>query len=549
MRSVPPRLAALCLLSLASCASDTSSTGLALNDPLDLIDDVEGPLRLFVLPAPAFSCDRTTGMVSPEVSDVEQGSFMDAVIDITLEVSGSRARGEAQVPAGEWIVLVRGKGTDPVTGVRDTFIATGCSPVTIANGETVEIRITLLPIVGMGVCGDSILSPDEQCEDGNTAGGDGCSATCRTEPFPVSTTTGQSAPAVGGAAGRRWLFSYTDASRQTSIRLLEPDGSPVTSPSVLMNDATLASVTTGLSGQYLFSEVAVANDGRLAVSVSHFSGGFARVRVAFFNENRTPEGGTVVVRDGLAIGSEPRSSVAFAGNGAFMVVFEDPTSATGLSGQVFAAGSTTALGEPFVVGQGATGATDPRIVGAADHFVVTFVAGGDVFVQRFGADGAARDASAVAVLEDASGTQDQPSVAAVPDGRALVTWREGAGATGDGAGSAIRARAFTAAGAPAGEPFVLNTTVIGDQSAPRVAGLGEHFVVVFQSGPAVRARMLSASGEPLPNREQPPTTADFEVAGAGAEANVAAGGPSGAARALVTWAANGDIQGRLFAVP
>jgi cysteine-rich repeat protein len=549
MRSVPARVAVLALLSLASCASDTSSTGLALNDPLDLIDDVEGPLRLFVVPAPAYTCDRTTGRVAPEVPDVEQGSFGDAVIDITLEVSGSRARGEVQVPAGDWTVLVRGKGTDPVTGVRDTFIATGCAPVAIRGGETVEIRITLLPIVGMGVCGDSVFSPDEQCEDGNTAPGDGCSATCRTEPFVVSTTAGQSAPAVGGAAGRRWVATYTNMDRQTSIRLLEPNGGPVTSPSVLRTDALLETITTGLSGQYLFSDTAVATNGRIAASVTHFSAGAARIRVAFFNENRTPEGGTVVVRDGLPIASEPSSSVAFAGNGAFLVVFEDAMSATGLSGQVFAAGSSTALGEPFPIGQGTTGAAEPRVAGAADHFVVAFAAGGDVYVQRFGTDGAARDAMAVAVLEDASGTQDQPSVAVLSDGRALVTWREGAGAASDGAGSSIRARALTAAGAPAGAAFVLNTTTAGDQTAPRAAGLGEHFVVVFQNGASVRARLVSGGGEPIPNREQPPTTADFEVAATGAQPSVATGGASGTPRALVTWAANGDVHGRLFSVP
>ncbi len=40
-------------------------------------------------------------------------------------------------------------------------------------------------IVGdVPVCGNGIVQPGELCDDGNTAGGDGCSATCTVEPPP-----------------------------------------------------------------------------------------------------------------------------------------------------------------------------------------------------------------------------------------------------------------------------------------------------------------------------------------------------------------------------
>jgi cysteine-rich repeat protein len=35
-----------------------------------------------------------------------------------------------------------------------------------------------LPLI---VCGDGVLDAGESCDDGNTVGGDGCSATCETE--------------------------------------------------------------------------------------------------------------------------------------------------------------------------------------------------------------------------------------------------------------------------------------------------------------------------------------------------------------------------------
>src|SRR5215216_1324686 len=34
-----------------------------------------------------------------------------------------------------------------------------------------------------GRCGDGHVGPEERCDDGNTASGDGCSATCKLEPF------------------------------------------------------------------------------------------------------------------------------------------------------------------------------------------------------------------------------------------------------------------------------------------------------------------------------------------------------------------------------
>ena len=43
-------------------------------------------------------------------------------------------------------------------------------------------------------CGDGVLQSSEQCDDGNTVSGDGCSATCTFEP---STTTCQAAIAKG----------------------------------------------------------------------------------------------------------------------------------------------------------------------------------------------------------------------------------------------------------------------------------------------------------------------------------------------------------------
>ena len=37
------------------------------------------------------------------------------------------------------------------------------------------------------VCGDGVLSPGEECDDGGTVDGDCCSSTCSLEPLPACT--------------------------------------------------------------------------------------------------------------------------------------------------------------------------------------------------------------------------------------------------------------------------------------------------------------------------------------------------------------------------
>lgn len=57
---------------------------------------------------------------------------------------------------------------EPVLIVADALTAAG----------PFQIRIDYVPIV----CGDGVLAPSEECDDGNLVDGDGCSATCHKEP-------------------------------------------------------------------------------------------------------------------------------------------------------------------------------------------------------------------------------------------------------------------------------------------------------------------------------------------------------------------------------
>jgi len=507
---------ALSLVLVPSCVASPEGNVVALRDPFGLIDDViaaGNPLRLYVLPADTYACNGD-GRVSP---DQESDVFADAITDITLTPDGATdsARGEANVPVGSWTVLVRGRGTDPVSMVPNQIIATGCASVeNLENGETREVSLTLQQVTGSGICGDAILSPDEQCEPPGSAT---CDATCQTiaQVLNNATTAGpQVAPRFAARSGHRTAAIFDSNRTDTVLRLLDPSGANITSPGALERDATLDTILGGamsLAGVQLGGVPAVAPDGRLAIPVTDFVVPTdTDVRMVFLNEDRTtiPGGAGVHLRMTRTMHqAEPRA--AYSGTGALLVAFEDVASATGLSATFFAASSIAPSGEATPVG--AAGGSEPALAGLESGFVLAFTAGGDVFFQRFGADGSPTDASPVAVLDTAPGTQDQPVVAALGTGVFAVAWREGDVASGDSAGTAIRARIFGADGVARGAAFVVNTTAPGDQVTPTVAAADGRFLFAWQSGAEIRARFFGENGTGLLNRERMPTATDFSV--------------------------------------
>lgn len=532
------RFACVALLALSACAGDVpAGEGIALRDPLGLVDDVYGSgnsLRLYVLPAASFACTPASGMVTPEPPD-SPDAFADAVVDVTIAM-GDVGGYSVTVPPGEYVVLVRGKGTDRVSGLMNVFIATGCASATVGESETVGVTVVLAPIVSMGVCGDSLLSPDEQCETGEPA----CTE-CRTTAETLNTTTAlpQTTPRIAARAGQRPVVVW-DSERRLFLRLFDPEGRPLTGLGPLAVDSSLDdAATSSIAGNEEQGAVAMAPSGRFGIAVTNFSGD-ANVSVLFFSQNRAQQGATLGARTDAA-GIQNSPAIAFHSSGASMVVFRDARSATGLSGRVFDADGAALGAEAFEVGAGQSGADAPAITGTASGFAVAFAAGGDVFVQRFGADGAPADASAQRVGD--AGSRSTPAIGALDDGTFLVAWAES-----DGMGSGVRARIFSDAGAPAGEPFTVNDTVAGEQLEPAIAAAGDRFLVAFRSGASVRARVFSSAGDPSLNREQPPTLGDFEVAASGARPASSAIG-SGADRAWwIVWEGPGtdgtDILGR-----
>jgi hypothetical protein len=102
--------------------------------------------------------------------------------------------------------------------------------------------------------------------------------------------------------------------------------------------------------------------------------------------------------------------------------------------------------------------------------------------------------------------QDNASVAVDPEsGEFVIVWTSAVSAGTDSSFSSIQGRRFSAAGAPLGAQFQVNSTTSNTQSSPRIA-LNEttgEFVVVWQSygtdgaANSVRGRRFSAADVPL----------------------------------------------------
>ncbi len=521
MRRMKARLVTAVLLGSAlGCSADTGGGAVALRDPLGLVDDVfasGNPLRLYVLPGDGYACDPTTGRVSPEVQDLAVGALPDAVVDVSLTQDELGGR-DVSVPVGAWTVLVRGKGTDVASGRMGVPIATGCASTSVGNGETVEVRVTLAPVVGMGLCADGILSPDEQCEP--SMGAPECGMDCRTVAEAVNSTLdgAQSTPRAAARPGQNVavVWGLDMGSFGVGLRYLDPSGRPtLRGPQAVDTTFDLSSLAP-LPGSQQEPSLAVAADGRVGIALWDLTpAGAGDVKVGFFGGSGMALGATRPARTDAA-GLQQAPSIAFSSDGRAMVVFQDSRSATGLSGRVFDATGTVVGDEAFEVGTGQTSGTAPQVAAAGSGFVVAFVAGDNIHAQRFGADGSPTDAAAIPV--DAAGSaRSAPALAALTDGSFLVAYTE-QNAMGDGMGSGIRARIFPATGMPTDAAFLVNSTVAGDQSQPSVAAAGSRFLVAFSSNGSVRGAIVSAGGDPSLNRERPPTLGDFEVAPSGATA-------------------------------
>lgn len=144
-----------------------------------------------------------------------------------------------------------------------------------------------------------------------------------------------------------------------------------------------------------------------------------------------------------------------------------------------------------------TGAAVAGLTGGG--FVVAWMDSGRIEARVFNKNGGAVTGDIV-ISQFAAGNKTAPDVTALKDGGFLVTWTTDANAAngGDGAGTAIKARAFSKAGAATSGEVLVNSVSTGNQRDSIAATLADGRVIVtwtdesnaLNSGREVRAQIL-----------------------------------------------------------
>jgi Ca2+-binding RTX toxin-like protein len=166
---------------------------------------------------------------------------------------------------------------------------------------------------------------------------------------------------------------------------------------------------------------------------------------AFYGQIRAADGSAGAIFEiGAAPGEDPRPSIVQLSNGNIVVVWQDDAT-------------------------DADPAVDPD--------------GTDVKARMFSPAGVPLG-EAFTVNTLAAGDQRDADIAALSDGRFVVTWRDANGEPGEpNAGASIRAAVFGSDGQRLGDEFQVNTAALYDQDHPRVAWLGaDRFAISWTDG-------------------------------------------------------------------
>ncbi|MGL4487812.1 MAG: hypothetical protein ACRCU5_00015, partial [Rhizobiaceae bacterium] len=173
----------------------------------------------------------------------------------------------------------------------------------------------------------------------------------------------------------------------------------------------------------------------------------------------------------------------------------------------------TPVATGFVANSTLTGIQSATSVSALSGggFVMTWMSSdtadgslGNIRARIFNASGVATGADFI-VNSTSAEDQTSPSVTVLPDGRMVFVWQSDD--TGDGDFSTIRARLFTAAGVALGTDFIVNNTTSGFQSDPAITALADgRIVMVWASTDGgdgsdgnIRARLFNLDGTPAGN--------------------------------------------------
>ncbi len=318
-----------------------------------------------------------------------------------------------------------------------------------------------------------------------------------TAGFPVSTklTGSLSSPAVAGAAAANlFVWNYDDpagASAGVACRALDAEGRAMAAEVLISADTATDNVTVAPLSNNNFVISWVGNTPRT-------------VRGLVVRPDCTQANGPAV-NPSTTVG--PFSPAVAANGNTILYGWENAGNA-----YVRLASITNALvgaADVLFLPKSATEEIDfVRVAPLGAGFAVLvrwtligqFMGAGKIEMYRTTATGAVLGQAVLVSTRSGSDSASSESFGAATrtDGTMLVTWSS-CESNGDGQGCGVFARAFKSDGSPVGEELVVPTTIMGDQTDPSVAALGDGFVVVWRdesmqapdvSGSATRARIL-----------------------------------------------------------
>jgi len=129
----------------------------------------------------------------------------------------------------------------------------------VAGGKAdADARFALARYEGQ-VCGNEILEPSEQCDDGNRLGGDGCDSTCQLEPTPTPTAT--ATPTATSTLTATVTVTTTPSLTATAT----PTLTPTTSPTATNTETPVPTptATPGVCGDEIVDQDEECDDGNL----------------------------------------------------------------------------------------------------------------------------------------------------------------------------------------------------------------------------------------------------------------------------------------------
>jgi hypothetical protein len=310
------------------------------------------------------------------------------------------------------------------------------------------------------------------------------------QEFLVNTyTTGaQTQAAVGADDSGRFVVVWTGSSDQ------DGSGLGIFGQRHNANGDKLGAefqVNSSTNGNQQRPDVAVLPDGRF-ISVWEAGDGFgASVTARRFDADGVALGNGFRVNNATAY-DQVLPAVSGADDGSFVVVFasygaDDPEDAAtaGVFARRFAANGSP-LGDEFQVNTYTTGQQTLPDVGIqpGGGFVVVWQDAqqfdkSGIVARLYDATGAPVDGEIV-VQADAANTRERPRVVVGNDGSFVVAW---ASAPQDGSSRGTFAQRFSAAGAPLGGEFQVNSFTPGSQYSAAISDGGQSDVVVVWQSP------------------------------------------------------------------